>query len=139
MTVLESRVVCARCHCMLAADNTNDQCGPCLKTTAKARVLGLGDAAGSGFDPGVPLSSIGIESYAEHLGVSVSAAISQAFTARKLSETLRHAEPLLIQLVSLRALGHVAAAEELGVTRWTIQSWRNELGLRSPRALRPKR
>lgn len=122
-------VCCASCGARLAHDHVDTICSPCRRTMIEAaanrqtrlsRDLGGIKAA---FESG------GLYEVAEHLGVSPSEALDVIIEMRLLPFVSERRRALLHQLVSLRNSSHVAVAEALHISRWTVATYRHQLGI----------
>lgn len=78
----------------------------------------------------------GIHALAEELSTTPQEAIAVAIHEGMLPRRWRSSQEKLCALLDLEGLKHVEAAEQLGVSRWTIATWRDQLGLQAKRRRR---
>jgi hypothetical protein len=80
--------------------------------------------------------SLGIYGVARHLGCSPEDALDVLINAQLLPFVSARRRQLLRQLIGLNDMSHIAAATALNISRWTIATYRRQLGTeRSPNAL----
>ncbi len=128
MTTFAPPLVCARCSCRLARDNTEQFCSPCAARIGRERWL---------TSDGTPAISISPEDLATHgitglvalHSTTADVLISSMLATGVLPRQIRRYEDLVIRLVGMENLSHSAAARKLRVTRWTVAAWRKRLGL----------
>lgn len=124
---------CPRCGCRLARDNTDTHCSPCrfALTLEAHRALVVDDEPKpehrNAFKEG------GVHALAEVASCSVEEAISLAIREGLVPRRWRSSEEKLLQLVKFEGIRHVEVAARLGVSRWTVATWRDELGLQRKR------
>jgi hypothetical protein len=129
MTMNQIAVICSTCGARLARDNDDAVCSPCRRSSieAAARRAGLivRDAPGArlAFDRG------GLLGVAAHLECTSEEALDVLFSLGLLPLTSHRRRPLLHRLIGMESLSHVAAAEALEISRWTVASYRRQLGL----------
>ena len=129
-------VLCSSCGARLARDNTDTICSPCRRTliesAAHLGALSARDVAAVE----TAFNSLGIFGVARHLGCSPEDALDVLINAQLLPFVSARRRRLLRQLIGLNHLSHVAAATALNISRWTIATYRRQLGTeRSPDAL----
>jgi len=78
----------------------------------------------------------GIHALAEELDTTPQEAIAVAIHEGMLPRRWRTSQEKLCALLDLEGLKHVEAAQRLGVSRWTIATWRDQLGLQAKRRRR---
>ena len=137
MVAAAAAVLCSSCGGRLARDNTGTICSPCRRTRIEngahlgafsARDLPRIKAA---FD------SVGIYGVAQHLDCSPEDALDVLVNAQLLPFVSARRRLLLRQLVGLKEMSHVAAATVLNISRWTVATYRHQLGTdRAPDSLR---
>lgn len=124
------RAACTACGCILARDNSNDMCSPCTTATGRRRWMSEpATASRSSSAAGFPGDDVAVISAPYSLGAEQ--AVDSLFASGTLPGRLWRYRHLLVRLVELRDLNHSAAARELGVTRWTVASWRERMRLDS--------
>ncbi len=129
-------VLCSSCGARLARDNTATICSPCRRTlienAAHLGALSARDVAAvkDAFD------SLGIYGVARHLGCSPEDALDVLVNAQLLPFVSARRRQLLRQLLGLNDMSHVAAATALNISRWTVATYRRQLGTeRTPDAV----
>jgi hypothetical protein len=121
-------VVCSSCGGRLARDNTSTICSPCRRTrienVAHLSALSARDVAPikASFD------SLGIYGVARHLGCRPEDALDVLVNAQLLPFVSARHRLLLRQLIGLDGMSHVAAAKALNISRWTVATYRRQLG-----------
>jgi hypothetical protein len=122
-------VVCSTCGARLARDNDDDVCSPCRRSSIEsaARRAGLivRDAPGAR----LAFNSAGLEGVAAHLRCTRGEALDVLFSLGLLPLTSHRRRPLLRRLIDMESDSHVAAADALGISRWTVASYRRQLGI----------
>jgi hypothetical protein len=124
--------ICQRCECRLARDNDDIVCSPCRRHLMLEKHHDV-TADGPSLDSQERFAEAGIVGLAEDRGISLEDAVTVALQEGLLPKRWRSAEPKLRELVALAGLTHVEAAEVVGVSRWTIATWRDGLGLQAKR------
>ena len=66
---------------------------------------------------------------AEVLGCSAAEALDVALLRRLVPPAYRRRARLLARLVELGPVPHVVAADKLGLSRWTVATYRRQLGV----------
>jgi hypothetical protein len=118
---------CDRCSCRLAADNVGRLCSPC----ARAQRAGLANGA-LRLDPAAVAAAFergGVPAVVDALGCRAEEAIAAAIGAGVLPALYLRRIDVLAELVHHRELSHVAAAERTGLSRWTVATYRRDLGM----------
>ena len=123
---------CERCSCRLARDNDDIVCSPCRRHLVIEQHFALA-SSGPSLDDQQRFADEGVRGLAEDRNLSLEDAVSLALSEGLLPKRWRAAEPRLRQLAGLDGLTHVEAAEVIGVSRWTIATWRDGLGLQPKR------
>ena len=136
MMAAGAAVLCSSCGGRLARDNTGTICSPCRRTHIEHSAQ-----LGAFVPRHVPrikaaFDSLGIYGVARHLGCSPEDALDVLVNAQLLPFVSVRRRLLLRQLIGLNDMSHVAAGEALNVSRWTIATYRRQLGTdRSPHSL----
>lgn len=129
-------VLCSSCGGRLARDNTGTICSPCRRTHIEhAAHLGAVSARDA---PRIraTFDSFGIYGVAQHLDCSPQDALDVLVNAQLLPFVSARRRLLLRQLIGLNDMTHVAAGEALNLSRWTIATYRRQLGTeRAPQPL----
>ena len=123
---------CERCSCRLARDNDDIVCSPCRRHLVIEQHFAIA-AVGPSLDDQQRFAEHGVRGLAEDRNVSLEEAVTLALNEGLLPKRWRAAEPRLRHLVTLEGMTHVEAAEVVGVSRWTIATWRDGLGLQAKR------
>ena len=123
---------CDRCSCRLARDNDDIVCSPCRRHLVIESHVAIA-SVGPSLDEQQQFADDGVRGIAEARNVSLEDAVSLALAEGLLPKRWRAAETRLRQLAGLEGLTHVEAAEIIGVSRWTIATWRDGLGLQAKR------
>ncbi len=122
-------VVCRSCGRRLARDHTETICSPCRRTiienSAYREALTARDRTGikAAFD------SSGLYGVAQHLDSTPEEALDAVITSQLIPVLSAPRRALLHQLVALRDSSHVAVAEALHISRWTVAAYRRQLGI----------
>jgi hypothetical protein len=122
-------VLCTSCGKRLARDHADTICSPCRRTgienSARRGALMVRDSSGikDAFD------SFGLYGVADHLGCTPEEALDVLVDSRLLPFVSARRHAVLHQLVALGDISHVAAAEALNISRWTVATYRHELRL----------
>lgn len=133
-------IVCASCGARLARDHVDTICSPCRRTeivNSARRGAMLFRERGR---IAAAFGSLGVYGVAEQFGLTPAQALDVVFDAQLLPPVSPRRTLLLRRLVELRDASHVAAAEALDLSRWTVASYRQMLGIdRTPaRSARPR-
>lgn len=129
MTATVETPRCARCSARLARDNADSVCSPCrrssIETSASRASLIVRDAPGAraAFD------AHGLFGVARHLDCTPAEAFDLLFSLGLLPLASQRRRALLHRLIELDALSHVDAADALAISRWTVASYRRQLGI----------
>ena len=124
--------LCSSCGGRLARDNTGTICSPCRRTHIEH------EAHVGAFAPrDVPriktvFDSLGIYGVAKHLGCSPEDALDVLVNAQLLPFVSVRRRLLLRQLIGLGDISHIAAGEALNISRWTVATYRRQLGIERP-------
>ena len=125
----EPRLRCESCAARLARDNHGTQCSPCrrgeIETMARRASLVTRDPGGARR----AFAGRGLHGVAAQLRCSADEAIDVVAMLGLLPPTYRRRMDVLRRLVALDQVSHVAAAEALGLSRWTVATYRRDLGL----------
>jgi hypothetical protein len=73
----------------------------------------------------------GLNAVAAQLDCTLAEALDVVFDARLLPAMSERRRAMLRELVGLGDLSHVGAADRLGISRWTVATYRGQLGLES--------
>ena len=125
----EPRTRCESCAALLARDNHGTQCSPCrrgqIESMARRASLVTRDPVGAR----QAFAGRGLHGVAAQLRCTADEAIDVVAMLGLLPPAYRRRIDILRQLVALDRVSHVAAAEALGLSRWTVATYRRDLGL----------
>ena len=134
MTATMNRPRCASCNARLARDNEDTVCSPCrrssIETLASRASLIVRDAPGAR----AAFAAEGLHGVARHLDCTPAEAFDLLFSLGLLPLASQRRRLLLHRLIAMDSLSHVAASEALGISRWTVASYRRQLGLDKQRS-----
>lgn len=127
--------VCNACGARLARDHTDTICSPCRRTaivnSARRGALLVRESARIK----AVFESLGLYGVAEQFELTPAQALDVLFGSQLLPSVSARRKVLLRQLVELGDCSHVAAAETLSISRWTVATYRQLLGIdRTPAA-----
>ena len=125
----EQRTRCESCTALLARDNRGTQCSPCRRGQIEAMAR---RAALVTRDPGGARQAFavrGLHGVAAQLRCTADEAIDVVAMLGLLPPAYRRRIELLRRLVALDRVSHVAAAQALGLSRWTVATYRRDLGI----------
>jgi hypothetical protein len=129
MAAASSGMLCSTCGGRLARDNTGTICSPCLRThietSAQRGALSARAAPGvkAAFD------SHGLHGVAKHLDCTADEALDVLLNSQLVPFVSARRRSVLRELIGLTDSSHSAAGEALNVSRWTIATYRRQLGL----------
>jgi hypothetical protein len=124
-----SRPRCHSCPTLLASDNPGPQCSPCRRRDLLAsgsRVLPFlvkRDELLTIFE------ADGLAGLAERLDCGLVDAFEVAIANGLVPASYRRRMSIVRQLIDCAHLPHVTAADRLGISRWTVASYRKDLRL----------
>ena len=120
---------CASCSARLARDNDDSVCSPCrrssIETAASRASLIVRDAPGAR----AAFLSDGLFGVARHLDCTAAEALDLLVSLGLLPLASQRRRALLHRLIAVNSLTHVAASEALAISRWTVASYRSQLGI----------
>ena len=125
----EQRARCESCVALLARDNHGTQCSPCRRGQIEAMAT---RASLITRDPGGARRAFagrGLHGVAAQLRCTADEAIDVVAMLGLLPPAYRRRIEVLRRLVALDRVSHVAAAEALGLSRWTVATYRRDLGI----------
>jgi hypothetical protein len=122
-------VVCASCGGRVARDNADTTCSPCRRTmieqSANRHVMIARDRHGIE----TAFNSAGLYAVAQRLKCTPEEALDVLINARLVPFVSERRRAVLRQVVTLREASHVAVAEALHISRWTVATYRHQLGI----------
>lgn len=122
-------VLCASCGGRLARDNTAKVCSPCRRTHIELSAHRGSLIARDSSRIREAFDSAGLYGVAEHLECTPEDALDVLMNSQLLPFISPRRRLLLRQLVGLSDRSHVAAGEALHISRWTIATYRRQLGV----------
>ena len=129
-------VRCSSCDSRMARDHEDTICSPCRRANIEhsadreARIARDHSGIKAAFD------SAGLYGLAAYLDSTPEEALDVLISSRIFPFISERRRKLLHQLVSLRDSSHVAVAEALHISRWTVATYRHQLGIdRVPAAM----
>ena len=126
-------VLCSSCGGRLARDNTGTVCSPCKRTYIEVTAHQGALLARDNSRIREVFESAGLYGVAEHLDCSPEDAIDVLLSSQLLPFVSPRRRLVLRRLVGLGDRSHIAAGEALNISRWTIATYRRQLGIdRSP-------
>ena len=135
MAAPTNTVLCSSCGGRLARDNTGTICSPCLRTrieaSARRGTLTTRDR------PRIKATfeASGLHGVARQLDCTPEDALDVLLNAQLLPFASSRRRHVLRRLVGMDDSTHIAAGEQLGISRWTVATYRRQLGI--PRAAAP--
>ena len=129
---------CTSCSGRLARDQVGSICSPCrrslIESSARREVSIARDRARieSAFD------SFGVYGVSDELGIAPRQALHVLFSSMLLPPASSRRRVLFGQLVDLRDVSHVDAAQALNISRWTVATYRQLLGIERVSAPGPR-
>jgi hypothetical protein len=124
---------CIACAAFLARDNRGPRCSPCERTYQSTRYGAdrVNVRAASASEAAAAFRDNGLPGIADAFGCSIGAALQVALAYGIVSPLYRRRANLVVRLVALSGHSHIAAGEQLGLSRWTVATYRRDLGLSS--------
>ena len=126
------RARCESCAALLARDNHATVCSPCrrgqIEAMARRAALVTRDPDGARR----AFATRGVHGVAAQLRCTAHEAIDVVVMLGLLPPAYRRRIEVLRRLVALDRASHVAAADALGLSRWTIATYRRDLGIDQP-------
>lgn len=130
MTAAAATVLhCQSCGARLARDNRGTICSPCRRTEIERAAHNGFVAANEHLRIKAVFDSAGLYGVADQLDCDPEDALELLLNAQLLPFISSSRRALLHQLVALRDLSHVDAAETLSISRWTVATYRSQLGI----------
>jgi hypothetical protein len=120
---------CASCGARLARDHGGTICSPCRRTQIERAAQCGSVAARQRAQLKALFDSSGLYGVADHLRCDPGDALEVLLNARLLPFVSAQRRALLHDLVALRDLSHVDAAAALNISRWTVATYRGQLGI----------
>jgi hypothetical protein len=131
MVAITAAVLCISCGGRLARDHHDTICSPCRRTgienSARSAALITRDnpEVARAFDAG------GLHGVADHLDCTPEEALDVLLNSQLLPFVSPMRRLMLRRLIALRDSSHIAAAEALSISRWTVATYRRQLRINS--------
>ena len=122
-------VLCSSCGSRLARDHEDTICSPCRRANIEHSASREARIARDHSGIKAAFAAAGLYGVADHLGSTPEDALDVLISSRLFPFISERRRMLLHQLVSLRDSSHVAVAEELRISRWTVATYRHQLGI----------
>jgi hypothetical protein len=122
-------VLCSSCGGRLARDNTGTVCSPCKRTHIETSAQRAALVTKDGPRIKAMFESSGLQGVARHLDCTPDEALDVLLNAQLLPFVSAERRAVLHRLVGMPAASHVAAGESLGISRWTVATYRRQLGI----------
>lgn len=122
-------VRCCSCGARLARDHRDTVCSPCRRGDIESSARRGAAIARDRERIKANFSREGLNGVATQLDCTNAEALDVVLVAQLLPAMSVRRQALLRQLVALGDVSHVAAADLLGISRWTVATYRGQLGL----------
>ncbi len=124
-------VAVRRCSCgaRLARDQSDTVCSPCRRGDIESSAHRGAAIARDREGIEATFNREGLNGVAVVLDCTLGEALDVLFVAQLLPAMSVRRQALLRQLVALGDVSHVVAADLLGISRWTVATYRGQLGL----------
>lgn len=129
MLATATRMLCSSCGGWLARDQTDTICSPCRRASIEHSAFRESRLARDHSAIKTAFEAAGLYGVADHLGCTPEDAMDVLVSSRLFPFISERRLALLHQLVSLRDSSHVAVAEALHISRWTVATYRHQLGI----------
>lgn len=120
---------CVSCGARLARDHGGTICSPCRRTQIESAAHCGSVAARQRSQLKAAFDNSGLYGVADRMRCEPGDALELVLNAQLLPFVSAQRRSLLHQLVELRDLSHVDAAEALNISRWTVATYRSQLGI----------
>jgi hypothetical protein len=122
-------VLCSSCGGRLARDNTGTVCSPCRRTHIETSAHNGSLIARDSQGIRAAFESAGLYGVANHLDCTPEEALDVVLSCQLVPFVSSRRRLVLRRLVGLRGRSHIAAGAALNVSRWTIATYRRQLGI----------
>ena len=129
ITATDTVTLCVSCGARLARDHGGTICSPCRRTQIESAAHCGSVAATQRSQLKSLFDSSGLYGVADRLRCDPGDALEVVLNARLLPFVSAQRRALLHELVALRDLSHIDAAEALSISRWTVATYRRQLGI----------
>jgi hypothetical protein len=125
----KAAVLCSLCGTRLAHDHVDTICSPCRRSEIEASARRGALLARESSQIKAAFDASGLYGVAEQLDCSPDEALDILIASRLVPVASPRRRQLLRELVALQNHSHVAAAEALHISRWTVATYRSQLGI----------
>ena len=125
----KAAVLCASCGMRLAHDHVDTICSPCRRTEIERSARRGAVLTRESSQIKAVFDASGLYGVAERFDCSPEEALDILLASRLVPVVSPKRRQLLRQLVTLRGHSHVAAAQALHISRWTVATYRSQLGI----------
>jgi hypothetical protein len=122
-------VLCESCGKRLARDHSDTICSPCRRTNIETSAHRGAQIVRDGAGIKTAFEEFGLYGVAERLGCTPAEALDVLLHSQLVPAVSPRRHALLVQLLALGNCSHVAAAEALHISRWTVATYRRQLGI----------
>jgi hypothetical protein len=130
-------VLCSSCGGRLARDNTGTVCSPCKRTHIEMTAHQGSLLARDSTQIRTIFESAGLYGVALHLDCTPEDAVDVLLSSQLVPFVSPRRRLVLRRLVGLGDRSHIAAGEALNISRWTIATYRRQLGIDRSSTSRP--
>ncbi len=131
-------VLCTSCGGRLARDQADSICSPCRRTMIESSARREVSIARDRSRIKAAFDSCGVYGVADQLGITPGEALQALFSSMLLPPVSPRRRLLLRRLVDLRDSSHIDAAQALNISRWTVATYRQLLGIERASAPGPR-
>ena len=129
MIATDTLVLCSSCGGRLARDHADTVCSPCRRTRIENSALHQSLIARDSSGITAAFDAAGLYGVVQYLECTPGEALDAVISSHLFPYTSGRRRGLLRQLVNMRDSSHVAAAETLHISRWTVAAYRHQLGI----------
>ena len=129
MAATTPTVLCSSCGGRLARDNTGTVCSPCRRTHIETSAQRSALVGNDRLRIKAVFESSGLLGVARQLGCTAEDALDVVLNSQLLPFVSARRRLVLRKLVGLTNATHIAAGRALGVSRWTVATYRRQLGI----------
>ncbi|MPY92650.1 MAG: hypothetical protein GEV08_06145 [Acidimicrobiia bacterium] len=123
---------CPRCGGHLAWDNAGPLCSPCWRSGLRRSASRALRAAGERGQVAAAFVEGGVPAVAEALLCPLGEALDLVLLQGLVPSSYRRRYRVLLRLLALGPVPHTVAADLLGLSRWTVATYRQVLGVALP-------
>ncbi|MEO8265846.1 MAG: hypothetical protein ABI706_10095 [Ilumatobacteraceae bacterium] len=129
IAAINTVTLCVSCGARLARDHGGTICSPCRRTQIESAAHCGSVVAKQQSRIQAVFDATGLYGVADQFDCEPTAALDLMFNAHLVPFVSAQRHDLLRRLVALRDLSHVDAAEALNISRWTVATYRSQLGI----------